>query len=100
MALGPPVPTASYVLVYNPAQYINNITNGQNFERIESLKHLLECITHSDLDLITLGSIWLCVTGLLTNEDQQNSITIETRTCALKCVLELIKIDQLQRRFF
>lgn len=52
-----------------------------------------------DFFQITLGSIWLCVTGLLTNEDQQNSITIETRTCALKCVLELIKIDVSLRNF-
>lgn len=42
---------------------------------------------------ITLGSIWLCVTGLLTNEEQQNSRNTETRLCALKCVLELIKIE-------
>jgi hypothetical protein len=31
---------------------MNSITNGQNAERIEALKHLLECITHSDTDLV------------------------------------------------
>ena len=33
------------------------------------------------------------MTGLLTNEEQQNVISQEIRSCALKCVLELIKID-------
>ncbi|UJR33733.1 hypothetical protein I4U23_021160 [Adineta vaga] len=100
MALGPSVPASSFIVVYNPSQYITTITNGQNVERIEALKHLFDCLTQSDIDLITLGSIWLCVTGLLTNEEQQGSINMETRSCALKCVLELIKIEQLQRRFF
>lgn len=45
------------------------------------------------LSKITLGSIWLCVTGLLTNEEQQNLRNTETRLCAFKCVLELIKIE-------
>ncbi|CAF0748109.1 unnamed protein product [Adineta ricciae] len=100
MALGPSVPASAFVVVYNPSQYINTITNGQNLERIEALKHLLDCLIQSDIDLITLGSIWLCVTGLLTNEEQQGSINTETRLLALKCISELIKIDQLQRRFF
>ncbi|CAF0727068.1 unnamed protein product [Adineta steineri] len=93
MALGPPVSTESYVVVYNPSQYLNTITNGQNADRIEALKLLLDCITQSDIDLITLGSIWLCVVGLLTNEEQQGSMTTEIRLCALKCVLKLIKIE-------
>ncbi|CAF1507256.1 unnamed protein product [Adineta steineri] len=94
MALGPPVSTESYVVVYNPSQYLNTITNGQNADRIEALKLLLDCITQSDIDLITLGSIWLCVVGLLTNEEQQGSMTTEIRLCALKCVLKLIKIEK------
>ncbi|CAF2336156.1 unnamed protein product [Rotaria sp. Silwood2] len=79
MALGPPVSTTAFVVVYNPAQYIQSITNGQNAERIEALKHMFECITHSDIDLITLGSIWLCVTGLLTNEEQHGLMNNEIR---------------------
>ncbi|CAM2703849.1 unnamed protein product [Rotaria socialis] len=93
MALGPPVSTTAFVVVYNPSQYIYSITNGQNAERIEALKHLFECLTHSDIDLITLGSIWLCVTGLLTNEEQQRLMNNEIRQCAFKCILELIKIE-------
>lgn len=42
---------------------------------------------------ITLGSIWLCVTGLLTNEEQTGTLNPETRRCALECALELVKID-------
>ncbi|CAF3345036.1 unnamed protein product [Rotaria sp. Silwood1] len=93
MALGPPVSTTAFVVVYNPSQYIQSITNGQVAERIEALKHMFECITHSDIDLITLGSIWLCITGLLTNEEQQGSMNSEIRLCAFKCILELTKIE-------
>jgi len=100
MALGPPVPTTAFVVVYNPTQYINSITNGQSAERTDALKHLLECIIQSDVDLITLGSIWLCVTGLLTNEEQTSKFNLETRRCAWECALELVKIEQLQRPFF
>lgn len=33
------------------------------------------------------------MTGLLTNEEQQKVINPEIRSSALKCVLELMKID-------